>query len=251
MDKTTNRREFSQAMLGSLLTYSLIETLFARDAFAKEIQPVTAKWLMELNDLGKSVKGSQIKQTVWQDKIHELFAKTDLTDLLKFIDFDKLTHNIQFKERGERAIRPQFPSVEGLPRQLVFGHQVFALQKDRSVVPHGHNNMATAFLILKGNFHGRHYDRLDDTKEHMIVRPTIDKRFKAGEYSTVSDHKDNVHWFQATSETAFIFNIHVLHVDPKIKKSGRVYIDPHGEKLSGGRVKARKLRAAEAFQQFG
>jgi len=251
MGQTTNRRDFSKSMLGSLLTYSLMETLFAHDAFSKELQPITAQWLKELDELGKSVKGSQLKQTVWQDKIHELFAKADLPDLLQFIDFDKLTHNIKFKELGERAIRPQFPEVEGLPRNLVFGHQVFALQKDRSVVPHGHNNMATAFLVLKGDFHGRHYDRLEDTKEHMIVRPTIDKKFEVGGYSTVSDHKDNVHWFQATSDTAFIFNIHVLNVDPKIKKSGRVYIDPHGEKMSGGRIKARRLRAAEAFKLFG
>ena len=62
-----------------------------------------------------------------------------------------------------------------MPTRLVFGHQLFALQKDRSVVPHGHDNMATAFLVLDGAFHGRHYDRLEDDKTHMILRPTIDR----------------------------------------------------------------------------
>ena len=93
--------------------------------------------------------------------------------------------------------------------------------------------MATAFLILKGNFRGRHYDRLEDEAEHMIIRPTIDRSFAAGEHSTVSDYKDNVHWFTATSEQAFIFNIHVMNVDPDKKNTGRVYIDPNGEKLRG------------------
>lgn len=237
-------------MLGSLLTYSLMETLFATDAFAKEIKHVTAKWLADLDQLGREVKGD-LRQVVWQEKVHELFAKADLPELLNFIDFDKLTHNLQFAKRGERSLRPKFPAVEGLPRELVFGHQVFALRKNRSVVPHGHDNMATAFLVLKGDFHGRHYDRLEDTRKHMIIKPTIDKKFSAGGYSTISDYKDNVHWFQATSETAFIFNIHVLNVDPKIKKTGRVYIDPHGEKLSGGRIMAEKLRAADAFKRYG
>ena len=69
--------------------------------------------------------------------------------------------------------------------------------------------MATAFLILKGTFRGRHFDRLEDDGQHMIIRPTIDRGFAVGEHSTVSDYKDNIHWFTATSEPAFIFNIHV------------------------------------------
>jgi hypothetical protein len=74
---------------------------------------------------------------------------------------------------------------------------------------------------------------------------------RLGEYSTISDHKDNVHWFKTTSDTGYIFNIHVLNVDPEIKRSGRVYIDPHGEQLAGGRIKADKLRSADAFRRFG
>jgi hypothetical protein len=85
----------------------------------------------------------------------------------------------------------------------------------------------------------------------MIVKPTIDRKFTPGEYSTVSDHKDNVHWFKATSDTGFIFNIHVLGVDPNVKNSGRVYIDPLGEKLSDGRIKADKIKAKDAIAKFG
>ena len=53
------------------------------------------------------------------------------------------------------------------------------------------------------------------------------------------------------SETAYIFNIHVLNVDPGIKRSGRVYVDPAGEKISGGRIKADKMKAADAFRRYG
>jgi len=41
----------------------------------------------------------------------------------------------------------KFPKIEGIPEKFAFGQQIFALKKDRAVVPHGHNNMATAFLI--------------------------------------------------------------------------------------------------------
>ena len=48
-----------------------------------------------------------------------------------------------------------------------------------------------------------------------------------------------------------IFNIHVLNVDPQIKRSGRVYVDPAGEKISGGRIKAEKMKSADAFRRYG
>ncbi len=85
----------------------------------------------------------------------------------------------------------------------------------------------------------------------MIVVPTIDRQFQAGEFSTISDHKDNVHWFQATSEKAYIFNIHVLNIDPDIKQGGRVYIDPQGEPLADGRIRAKKISYSEAYKRYG
>ena len=245
-----SRRGFNQGTLSSLLTFSLLESLYAGDAFAAEIQPVTAKWLATLNQLGQDVKGKKLSQVQWQGQVEELFAEVELADLLKFIDFEKLTANLKFRDRGELSVRPKFPEVEGLPTNLVFGHQTFALKKDRSVVPHGHNNMATAFLVLDGEFEGRHYDRLEDQDKHFIIKPTIDRRFTAGQFSTVSDHKDNVHWFKAVSEQGFIFNIHVLNV-VEGKSSGRVYLDPNGEPISGGRIRARKIRAAEAYKLYG
>jgi hypothetical protein len=245
------RRQFAQQSLGGLLTYSLLQTLFVRDAFGDEMKLLAAKWLKDLNDLSQDVKGAKLKQTDWQVKVDELFGQVDLADTLKFIDFEKLTADIKLRDEGELSLRAKLPQVEGLPTNLVFGHQVFALGKDRSVVPHGHNNMATAFLILKGNFRGRHFDRLEDDGEHMIIRPTIDRAFAPGEHSTVSDFKDNVHWFTATSERAFIFNIHVMNVDPAKKENGRVYIDPNGEKLSEDRIRARRISAAEVFKLYG
>jgi hypothetical protein len=248
-----NRREFCQQTLGSLLTFSLLETLIGGDAVADEIKPVTARWLADLDQLGRDVRGQKLKQVDWQKKVEELLAKVDVPELLKFIDFEKLQKSVKFRSQGELSLRPKFPRVEGLPTDLVFGHQIFALGKDRSVIPHGHDNMATAFLILKGKFEGKHYDRLADEGKFMIIRPTLDRAFGIGEVSTVSDHKDNVHWFKATSdEGGYIFNIHVMNVDPASgRRANRIYIDPNGEKLSGGRIKARRISGDEANKLYG
>lgn len=246
------RRDFARQTLGGLLTYSLLETLVGGDLLAGDVKPVTVKWLNDIHELGLAAQKQKLPQVEWQKKIEELFAKVDLPELLRFIDFEKLTKDVKFPDLGAKSLAPRFPEVEGLPTKLVFGKQIFALKKGRSVIPHGHNNMATAFLILKGDLRGRHYDRLEDQPDHFIIRPTIDKTFTVGGCSTVSDYKDNIHWFEAITEPAFIFNIHVYDVTPsKGAPTGRVYVNPNGEKLSDGTIRAPRIEYKECERLFG
>ena len=247
-----SRRTFTHQALGSLLTYSLLETLCRNDLLGDETKPITAKWLAQLDEMSRDVKDQQVRQIEWQIKVQELYSKVDLPDLLRFIDFDRLSAGAKFVDSGARSIRFKFPEVEGLPKKQVFGKQIFALKKGRSVVPHGHNNMATAFIILKGDLRGRHYDRLEDADDYFIIKPTIDRKFSPSGYSTISDHKDNVHWFQALTETAFIFNIHVLGLNPASgQRTGRVFLDPNGERLAGGLIRAPRVDYDQAHKLFG
>ena len=246
------RRGFTRQTLGSLVTFSLLETLCRHDLFADEIKPITIKWLASVNELGFEVKDQKIEQVDWQKKIEELFVKVELADVLKYVDFERLTKDLKFVDNGARSLSFKFQEVEGTPTKLAFGKQVFAMKKGRSVVPHGHNNMTTAFLILAGEFEGRHFDRLKDEKEHFIIKPTIDRKFKPGECSTISDYKDNIHWFKTTTDTGFIFNIHVNDVRPGSGEStGRVYLDPLGEKLDDGLIRARKIGYKEVHELYG
>lgn len=249
---TLSRRSFTKQSLGTLLTYSLLETISNRDAFADDIKPIAAKWLVDVHQLSVDLKGQKLPQLDWQLKVEDLFAKVDLPDVLKLIDFDKLLAGTKYIDHGALSLRFSFPEVEGVPKQLVFGKQIFALKKDRSVVPHGHNNMATAFLILKGDLQGKHYDRVEDQKEHIVIKPTIDRKFSPGECSTVSDYKDNVHWFKAITEPAFIFNLHVMGIRPgTTEATGRIYLDPQGEQLAGGLIKARRIGYEESLKKYG
>lgn len=247
-----NRRSFNRQALGTFLTYSLLETIFENDLWAAPVKPIAAGWLAQLDELGRDVKRQEIEQEMWQQKVEELFAKVELPELLRFMDFDRLAETNKLIDRGARSIRFKFPKVEGLPEDLVFGKQIFGLKKGRSVVPHGHNNMTTAFLMLKGELRGRHYDRLEDGEDYFIIRPTIDRTFQVGGCSTVSDHKDNIHWFQALSDTAYIFNIHVLDTTPGSSlPTGRVYLNPLGEKLNDGLIRAPRIGYKESNRLFG
>ena len=249
----TSRRDFTKRSMQALLTISLLDHLCSANLLAADAKLTAKKWLNEVNQIGSNVKDKKIKETEWQAKIEDLLQnKIALPELLKLIDFDRIEKNVKFADNGARSVRPELPKIKGVPDKLVFGHQVFALKKGRSVVPHGHNNMATAFLVLKGNFHGRHYDRVTDEKKHMIIKPTIDAKFGPGKTSSISDIKDNVHWFKAEDEPAYIFNIHVFGLNPGSgNRTSRVYVDPNGEKLDDGLIRAPLIDYKKAHQLYG
>ncbi len=253
MEPMLSRRAFTAGAISSLTTFSLLETLLGTEAYGAGVRPIVRHWLADLDRLARDVRDQNLKQVEWQKKVEELFSKIDLPDFLKLIDFETVAKRSEgFTGRGEQSLSVSFPKVDGIPTSFVFGRQIFACKKGRSVVPHGHDNMATAFLVLKGAFRGRQYDRTKDEPGHMILRSTVDREFAAGGVSTISDYKDNVHWFEATADAAFIFNIHVTNVNPGLGRSPkRIYVDPNGEKIDGGLIRGRLISGSEAVKLYG
>jgi hypothetical protein len=250
---TPTRRTFNHALLGTLAAYGLIETLFHNDAFAESVKPVIKKWLSDLNALSKDLKADRkLKDVEFQKKMEELYKRVELTELLELLDLDRVARTTKLPDNGASSSGIDLSKVEGLPERLYFGKQIFGLKKGRSIVPHGHRNMCTGFIVLRGTFAGKHYDRVEEHEKHYLIKPTIDRAFKAGEFSTISDHKDNVHWFKATSDQAFIFNVHVIAYDPKIEgASSRLYLDAEGEKVNGGLLLAKKMTSRECHKKYG
>jgi hypothetical protein len=247
-----SRRSFNAQMLGSLTAFGLIEMLYRHDLFADTVKPVIDQWIISLHTLGKDLKDQKLKDVDFQKKLEDLYRRVNLADLVKLVELDRLTKNLKYPERGARSLGIDLKKVDGLPKKLVFGKQIFALKKGRSIVPHGHDNMCTGFIILRGQFRGKHYDRVEDHKDHYLIKPTLDLQCKAGDASTISDHKDNVHWFKAESDTGFIFNIHVMGYNKESKKiPARVYVDPQGEKVKGGLILARKMTSADCHKKYG
>src|SRR5205823_14772138 len=146
MERET-RRSFNRSLLGSLMAYGLIETLFTRDLFADAVKPVVQKWMIDLNTLCRDLNGQTVKDTDFQAKLEELYRRVDLPELVKLIDLDRLTAKVKYPAKGAANLGVDLTKVEGLPRTLAFGKQIFAMNKGRSVVPHGHDNMCTGFII--------------------------------------------------------------------------------------------------------
>jgi hypothetical protein len=247
-----DRRQFAHTALGSLVAFGFIEMAWGRNLFAESVKPTINAWLKDLVAMTEDLRGRKLTDLEFQTKMEELYKRVDLESLVKLVKLDDIVKEKKLPANGALSAGIDLKKVEGLPTELTFGKQVFGCKKDRSVVPHGHLNMCTGFIVLRGEWHGRHYDRVETLKDHYVIKPTIDRTFKAGELSTISDHKDNVHWFKAASETAYIFNVHVTGYDPTIKgTSGRLYVDPDGEKLAGGLVKAAKMTSEACHKKYG
>lgn len=246
-----SRREFHAKLIGSAISFALIETLWSRDLFAEDAKPTIGKWFTELTAMTKDLKGQKLTDVQFQSKMEDLYKRVDLAELCKLVKLDDIEKK-PLPGSGASNVGFDLSKVEGMPADIGFGKQIFGCKKGRSIVPHGHANMCTGFIILKGKWHGRHYDRLETKADHYIIKPTIDRTFGPGELSTISDHKDNIHWFEATSDVGYIFNVHVIGYDKTIKESsGRLYLDVNGEKLSGGTIKAPKMTSAECHKKYG
>ncbi|HRK33736.1 MAG TPA: hypothetical protein PLJ47_03990 [Candidatus Hydrogenedentes bacterium] len=246
------RREFAGSMVNSVLAYGLIDMLWTQNLFADSVKPVIDQWFKELYSIGEDLHGQKMKDTDFQAKMEGLFRRVDLAELAKATDLSGIKQRVDIPANGAYSASFDLSKVEGLPEELNFGRQIFCLRKDRAIVPHGHSNMCTGFIVLEGEFRGRHYDKLETAEDHYIIKPTIDDEFQPGGVSTISDHKDNIHWFRCTSETGFIFNAHFDGYASDITiPTGRLYLDPEGEKLAGGLIKAPKMSSTECHAKYG
>jgi hypothetical protein len=248
MDENT-RRDFLRGALSAGLLASLLGGLRARQALARSADEGVAAWLEELNALSARVSKAGLSQAEWRKEAESLFARLDLAALRKEIDFERPVAGFTYPEQGGAGATLTLP---GLSAPLAFGAQLMALKKGRALVPHGHDNMLTAHILLEGKVHGRTYDRVADEKKHLQIQPVADREFGPGEITTISDAKENVHWFIAASEPVYIFNTYVLDVRSRSDLArGMVFLDPEGEALGGGVIRARRLDMSAAFRKFG
>ena len=237
-------------MLTTVTSFALMDSLFAFNAFQKPIRPITEHWVHNLHEYCSDLRQQEITPFEWQEKIEQLFNKIELAELLEFIDFDSLRKGFQFPELGVNTKPIVFPKLTGLPSKTVFVKKIFGMKKGRAIIPHGHSNMASAHLVLQGEMHLRHYEKVRKEDQNLVIKPTIDRTATIGQCSSISDEKDNIHWFVSNSETAFTFDVIMLDLN------GKQY-DIHNldiyrkEDLSDGTMRVPILDVETALKKYG
>jgi len=253
--ETVSRRDFGKKFLSSLLTYSLLRTAFERDLFAQAVRPTTDRWLKGIHELCGDLRTNKVSQTAWQEMIGRLHARIEMPEILRFLDFEKLEKQLTDPEAGVQARVFRFPKIDWLPEadRRGWGMSIFAVDRGSAVTPHGHYNMVSAHLVLKGSFRVRHFDRVEEQAEHWVIKPTIDRLSAPGDETSISEQKDNVHWLQNVGgERAFTLDVVVAGLNPNLDYSFKqTFLDPAGgEKLKNDLIRARKISYDEAVTLY-
>ncbi len=240
MNMTPTRRELSMLLFTALAT-----TLWQRKAVAEPVKAQLDAWITDLDTMARDLATGNRSPIASQHRLESLLRWVDLDDLMTHIDFSRLTDGLQLPALGETNV------LVDLGADLRFKAEITAMGDGRSIPPHGHNNQMTAFVVLSGDLRARHFER-EDHGDEKILTPTIDTTFTRGSISTISDDKDNVHWFTARSRPAFLFNVVVSSLTTRPGAGvGRVKLDLRGGAMPDGRIRARGIDLETWLRVYG
>jgi hypothetical protein len=151
-----------RAFIGSLAVTAGLAALLQSHALAATPAALD-RWAQDLADLNRDLAAGRIKLTDWQDRIAALNAGVELAELKRYLDFERLTAAMKFPSKLAETADPALPkriNVEGIERAWFI--RFFGMRKGGAVIPHVHNNMVSAHLVLDGRFHARTFDRMVD-----------------------------------------------------------------------------------------
>lgn len=230
----TSRRAFCSSLLGSVASFTVLSACASpHQVVSPRVEPILKHWAIELHEYCSDLRIRAVSQKDWQTAVESLFRRIDLPDLLKFIDFEKLRAKLDYPDLGVSTANVTLPKLDGLPDEVVFVKKIFGLKRDRAIIPHGHSNMASGHLILGGEFELRHFEKVSQTRKHLTIRPTVERRVGRGDFSTISDERDNVHWFVATSDHAYTFDVIMLDLNGEPYDIHNIDIDAAKKELNG------------------
>lgn len=245
------RRSFSAQALHSLLMACLLQHSARAGALRGTLQWSSRPWLRRLEDASASLVSGRTGAPAWQREVEEALGAPDLADLLRSLDFEGLAAGARFPSEGEGMERLYFLDDAGKLQALTFRPFLFTLRRGTAVVPHGHHNMATMHMVLAGRARVRHFDKLETSTTHMLIRQRSDVEAGPGAVSTISDEHQNIHWFEALSDRVFMFNIGVYQLRPG-PFGERDYVDPlGGASVGDGSIRAPRLQRSEAYAKYG
>lgn len=198
-----------------------------------------------LEQLSSEVLAGAREGPSWQREVASLFAGCDALDLRAAISLDWRAAAREAREHGQSAHVLDAAQLAACPPTPSFRRKLWVFRKGHAIVPHGHRNLVSAFVVLEGRFQGRHYDRIRDEPDAIVIRPSDDRRLEVGDAAAICDQHDNVHWFTALEHDALLFNVGVtlpaalrMHRGRHAGPTERTYLDPDGEALDEGLIRA-------------
>ena len=256
-----NRRQ----TFGYFAASAALYTLWRADAIAGGAPNALDQWAEALADLNRDLAAGKIVLTQWQDGMTALDAGVDLTALRGYLDFERLTAAMTFPEKLAQTADPRLPdtiNVDGIERHWFI--RFFGMRQGGAIIPHVHNNMVSAHLVLDGQFHARTFDRAADMPDadepantSVMLRPKYDDALKPGQMITMSDDRDNCHWLVAEADRSFTFDVGVLDISKTrlytlaANEYSMIFVDPTAEQEDGyGLIRAPVMSFKDCAAKF-
>jgi hypothetical protein len=204
-----DRRE----LLATAAATLLISTLSGAQAWAGGRPRDMDQWARSLADLNREVLAGHVTVTQWQARVARLNTSVPLHDLTRYLDVPQVTRGFKYPSRLADHADPVLPAAIVGDRHHWFV-RIFGMRKGGAVIPHVHNEMVSAHLVISGGFHARTFDRVKDLKDAVVLRPSINRALRPGEIITMSDVRDNAHWLDALSDGSMTFDVGVVNTPP-------------------------------------
>lgn len=233
-------------LLDTFSRWLVLNALLPGDVLAAPVRLKARDWLIKVRERAADLRASTLSPVAWQEEMERLAGDVPSEDVCAAIDLDALAKKLSLPEDRANTVDPVVPGFEGaLPYQL----RMFGLRQGTAIVPHGHRKMASMHLVLRGEFHVRHYQRLSDDDAHITVVPAFDRVETAGGRSSISDQRDNVHWLIATQGPAYTLDIIVRNLEGS---TALEYLDLDGARAGpNGELIAPRITSEQAFRKYG
>lgn len=172
-------------------------------------------WTRALVALNERLAHGEITAVDWQAAIERLDTSVPVSDLVAYLDIDRLVRDFRYPTLLAEVADPKLPErVAAAGRRRAWFVRVFGLRRGGAIIPHVHNRMASAHLVVAGAFHVRTHDRIRDLADAVVLRPSIDRAYARGEALSMSEQRDNQHWLRALRDRSLTFDVGVVDVAP-------------------------------------
>jgi hypothetical protein len=253
-----NRRQFFGAFAASAALYTVCRAEAIEGGTPSDLD----RWAQGIADLNRELAAGRIALIEWQTTMAALDSGLDLAALKGYLDFDRLTAAMNFPEKLAQTADPKFPeqiNIDGIERSWFI--RIFGMRQGGAIIPHVHNNMVSAHLVLEGQFRARTFDREadmpDPTVNSVMLRPKINETLKPGQMVTMSDDRDNCHWLVAETDRSFTFDVGVLELSKTrlytlpANEYSMIFVDPTAEQQDGyGLIRAPVMTFKECVAKF-
>lgn len=253
-DAGFDRRTFLLGSARLAAWYGLFELGRRTSAWAQGSEPITRRWQRELEEICAAVRAGKLKPAAWQAAIERLHASMPLEEIVRFVDVEAVVARIKHPEAKLGAVENLRWPADTLPS---FGRKLFVYRQGACTPPHAHNHLVSAHLVLKGQIRTRTFNRVEDLERSILIEPTGDRTAGPGTTVSMSDDRDNVHWFEGVAGVSVSLDVPVDQVSPDkayrlpAEAYNQIYLDPTVPARADGRIEAPVIKFQESVRRFG